>query len=104
MSAQAPEIIGENAPLGCTARKLPPLELRGDARLDVAIAAARASMSAMPAIVTGLDVLRMGRPAWERILKSGGHWVALYNADASINLEHPDVKRALQAYDAARHD
>lgn len=71
------------------------LALRRDETLDIALAAAQASTSEIPAIVTGLDVLMMGAAEYEKIRKSG-HWVSLYNQDAMINLEHPDVRRALE--------
>jgi hypothetical protein len=48
----------------------------------------------LPPMVTGLDVLKMGRDAWEE-MKAAATWLSRFNADACINLDHPDVKAAL---------
>lgn len=48
----------------------------------------------LPPLVTGLDVVKMGRDAWEE-MKAAATWALMFNADACINLDHPDVKAVL---------
>lgn len=48
----------------------------------------------LPALVTGHDVGIMGLKAWEDML-AAADWTPCHNADASINLDHPDVKAVL---------
>jgi hypothetical protein len=48
----------------------------------------------LPPLVTGLDVMKMGKDTWEE-MKAAATWAEMFNADACINLDHPDVKAVL---------
>jgi hypothetical protein len=48
----------------------------------------------LPPMVDGLEVVTMGASAWEDML-SAAAWTEYLNADAVINLDHPDVKAVL---------
>ncbi len=48
----------------------------------------------LPAIVYGIEVVQMGTQAWGAML-AAATWTPYFNADACINLDHPDVKAVL---------
>jgi hypothetical protein len=75
-------------------------------RLERAVLAAQTSHKAggavlpesigynLPPLVDGLDVAKMGKEAWQKMLDAAD-WTQLHNQDAAINLSHPDVKAVL---------
>lgn len=71
-------------------------------RLERAVMAAETSRKAggvlpavngynLPPLATGLDVLKMGKEAWQEMLNAAT-WTWLSDSGAAINLDHPDVK------------
>jgi hypothetical protein len=48
----------------------------------------------LPPMVEYFEVFDMGKPAWEAML-AAATWTEYLNADAVINLDHPDVKAVL---------
>jgi hypothetical protein len=75
-------------------------------RLERAVLAAQTSARAggavlpeargynLPPLVTGHEVAIMGKEAWQTML-AAATWTSLWNQDAAINLDHPDVKAVL---------
>jgi hypothetical protein len=48
----------------------------------------------LPPLVTGLEIVQMGMPAWVK-MRDAATWLESLNKDIMVNLDHPDVKAVL---------